>query len=166
VDTSSSVINEIKYYIGDREYTMTRYTGNDLVPTTLPRYQVGAIDNGIRIAWHGHIFWVGAVDPNISIRIYRSTVQGEKGVLVGENYLSLDARVEWWDSDGRYDENARRAVYEFIDTSAAPGNVYFYSLWVVSENYEMINGEAVFHTVEHDEPLAFGDTWQIRAEAG
>jgi hypothetical protein len=158
VDTQSSDIDEIKYYIGDREYTMVRHAH---VP---PRYQAGAIDNGIRIAWHGHVFRMGAANPDISIRIYRSAVQGEKGVLAGENYLSLDARLEWWESG--YDENTRRAVYELIDTSAAPGNVYFYSLWVVSENHEMINGEVVFYAVEQDEPLYFGDTWQIRAEAG
>ena len=126
VDTNNIPIQSIRYYDGETELEMIRY-----VESELSRYMVEAIDGGIRLAWR--LPRLNVYVDSSALRLYRSTVQGERGVLVSENEL--------WNM--RFDSTW---LYEFIDTDVAENETYYYSLWTfdsmdAAEQSVLIGGE-------------------------
>ena len=118
VDAGPGQIDEIKYFIGDEAFTMVRaetwvFQGRDA-----RRYHaVPAAGGGITLRYvlRPASF---SVDWDREIRVYRSTERGEIGVLLFEQEIT-----------DPYD----RLFFEFTDAAAEFGQVYYYSLWVVSE---------------------------------
>ena len=135
VDTKQSPIIEIQYYIGSKRYDLVRF--NEFWNPS--RYQVSAVDGGIRIAWQLPLFSIeiGKREPTF-FYVYRSEKAGEKGEKIGktEDFIAFS------------DESP----YSFIDTSAKAGKKYYYSLWLFGRYYP------------EEQSIQFGDTWQIPAD--
>lgn len=125
VDMNQSVIEEVRYYTRDTAFTMVRFDW-EIDPS---RYYVGAVEDGIRLLWHVRPW---SLDFSTHLGIYRSEVKGERGILVSDDDLSI------WH-------------FEFIDTSAESGKVYYYSIW----RYQNIDTAI---------PVLIGNAEQIRVD--
>ena len=130
IDTSGSTVDKMSYYIGGYPHTMVRFCGENNAVRS--RYYYEPLENGVRVRYFAGML----VFPRFfdEIWIYRSKEEGYRG----ERIISY-ASYEWDDS----------IFYEFIDTTAQPGQIYFYSIWPSHE------------WTGQEEPLFFGDRWQI-----
>jgi hypothetical protein len=113
IDTRNLPVQTIRYYIGETGYDLVRLDeGRD--PS---RYTAESVDGGIRLAWHVPAWsvWV----ESSPIRLYRSAVRGERGILLSEIFTLRSYR---W--------SANEWQYDFIDTTISDDGTYYYSLWV------------------------------------
>ncbi|MDR0271886.1 MAG: hypothetical protein LBI27_01020 [Clostridiales bacterium] len=114
VDTNQLEINELTLFIGDKPHTMYRteyhvaYDGTPGVRHTAEPAENGGII--LRYVLGGWALY-GIIDHEILI--YRSVKSGEPGELIFRKTI-----------DNPYD----RMLYEFTDTTAKPGHVYYYSM--------------------------------------
>jgi len=147
IDLNTFAINKIKYYNGDKEYYLVPFKNH-----ASPRFQYEVLSNGIRIAWHGHNFYLRDVT---TLRIYRSKIKNEKGILIGENDLIAASQPN---------SQHMSLAYEFFDASVEEGNLYYYSLWKAhSYDWEPNSEESVMINGRHEyiNPLYFESEWQI-----
>ena len=115
IDTRRESIEEITYYIGDSAHTLVRFDPY----RNHKRYQADTVENGIRLRYVTN-FPGNAMD----FTVYRSTVRGEKGerIFTQEGLIRLDDPL----------------LFEFIDTTAEAGQLFYYSIWISvmwHENY-------------------------------
>lgn len=120
-DASKEHIEEITYFIGETQFAMRR---NDwrYGQADPRRYTVGPAEDGgivLRYVWGSRDYPFIA---DYEIRIYRSTVHGERGELV-ERLQNLNPH----DRD--------RLLFEFVDTTVEYGKVYYYSIYTFSERW-------------------------------
>ncbi|MDR0271887.1 MAG: hypothetical protein LBI27_01025 [Clostridiales bacterium] len=128
IDTRNLPVQTIRYYIGETGYDLIRFDEN----RDPSRYTFEAVDAGIRLAWQ---LPAAAFYCSDEMRLYRSTVRGERGELIREKNLES---YEWLREPAW--------TYEFIDTNVNADETYFYSLWITDywnseENPVLIGGE-------------------------
>jgi hypothetical protein len=114
VDMNNSPVESLVYYIGDTAHTMVKY---DPYRYDISRYYSEPADNGgvtLRYVIKGYLY------EGIGFDMYRSTVPGEWG-----------ERIQSHADVGFYD----RILFTFTDTTAKPGNTYYYTLVSVSERW-------------------------------
>jgi hypothetical protein len=143
VDTNNIPVETFRYYIGETSYDMVR-----LNIFNFSDYTAEPIDGGIRLAYR--LPYLNTFFGS-TLRLYRSTVRGERGRLVWENDLRLV-----WDYMENYSDADISWLYEYLDTGVSEGGTYFYSLWV-REPEARRAGQSVVR--EH--PVLFGD-WRVR----
>ncbi|MCL2203757.1 MAG: hypothetical protein FWB88_07445 [Defluviitaleaceae bacterium] len=127
IDTAQEELEKITLYIDGNAHRMIRPFGPDGSVRTARRYTVGANDEGhivLRYMLGAEALWNGD-----GIHIYRATGPswqiGDIGTrMYSRNELSHDDRL----------------LFEFIDTTAQPGQVYYYTIistgfWGLSVHY-------------------------------
>jgi len=135
VDTNQEEINELTYYIGETPHRMVRVTQRDPRLRNARRYYAEPAEGGgIRLLY---VTGLRDIFSQSEFRIYRSAVPGERGELV----FSQD---EIGDNE--------RLLFEFTDTTARRGYVYYYSLWTINQ----LGG--------HDRHQASPHGWQMRVD--
>jgi len=129
IDTNTLPIETIHYYIGETVYTMVRHDRDRILPS---RYTIDAVDGGIRLAWRFPRMevWI----ESGTLRLYRSTVRGEKGTLLKVS---------------RFGSRSDSSAYEFIDTDISDSGTYFYSLWIHTGGQQGL------------QPVLFDGEWQM-----
>jgi len=131
IDTRTAPISEITYYIGTQSHTMIRFDSN----RDPSRYNVESHDDyGIRLTWQVRPFSIPSWTE--TLRVYRSTQEGERGNLLRE--VALD--------EGNN-------IFELVDVSVQPWETYFYSVWQTS-------------WVGEREPIQIGGQWQMVVHVG
>jgi hypothetical protein len=121
IDPSLTNINNVIYYIGDTKHTMVRFDES----RDATRYYADMTDDGhIRLSYVvGR--WGFSSRSEYGAKIYRSIEEGERGELFFSD-ISVDM------------------LFTFTDSSAEPGQTYYYSIWDDSWGYEfalIIGGE-------------------------
>jgi hypothetical protein len=141
VDVSSPIINKIIYHSDDAVYEMVRYDAS----RDPSRYLAEKFEDGIRILFH-----VGAYGfpprNNPHLRIYRSEIKDEKGIMIHEEQLA-------------YSGERNRSFYEFIDGNIEQGKIYYYSLWIYNNWWGDWN-----EYKEDDNPIKIGGEWQMMVD--
>jgi len=111
VDTSQDEIEEIFLYINDTRYHMVRPYSP---PRDARRYSVSINEEGyivLRYVLGQNAFW-----PGDGIAFIRSTLHNPVSEFV--EFVFYEDSVDY----------NNRVLFEFIDTTARPGNVYYYSI--------------------------------------
>lgn len=129
VDPSEKQIENIMLYIGDTLHVMRRRELWD----SAARYTVEAADGGGIIIRYVFNRWDFDRAENMDFRIYRSAVP-----------IELNRHVHRTDFDGLAMELIYnqigiapddRIIFEFIDQTAEQGQVYYYSLWRMGDDW-------------------------------
>jgi hypothetical protein len=151
VDLNTDEINTLIYYIGDKVHNLVMYDAE----TNPSRYTAESVSDGIRLAWQvdRYPFYREPGDDGGqagTIRIYRSAVEGEKGVLIGENPVDMHFYL--------YKEHS---LFEFVDTTAEAGSIYYYSLWAADNVRTYADFRYTSEIIERDKPIIIGGSWQM-----
>jgi len=113
-NASQEYVETMSLYIGDAHFTMMRNDWRDFSQTDPRRYTVGAAEGGGIVL--NYVLGVNRISfwTEVELRFYRSTTNNERGRLIYRQQLT---------------DTSDRLLFEFIDTTAAPGNVYYYSIY-------------------------------------
>jgi len=125
VDASTLEINEITYYINGMPHTMVRFDWERIVWYGVERrYSAEPYENGgIRLLYLLRHHSLSS--QTTELRFYRSTTQGERGTLIY-------SRSPITPTD--------RILFEFIDTMAEMGQIYYYSIVDVHRSTNAFGG--------------------------
>ena len=149
IDPNQEEINSFTLYIGDTPHTMHR-RGNIFEEFPEFRYQVlpanynnDENEGGIILRY---LFgsWSLSNQDEREFRIYRSFAPIEHDTLrrvPHSDFLNIENTMELLFSTNEIDPTDR-IVFEFIDNTAQPGNIYYYTLWSMNTGSYWRTGEA------------------------
>jgi len=144
VDSNQEQINSFTLYIGDVAHIMRR-RGNTFEEFADFRYQVlPAEDGGIMLRY---LFgpWSLSHREDREFRIYRSHEpigHDTPRRIPHSDFINIEMGMELLFSQSEIDPTDR-IVFEFIDNTAQPGNVYYYTLWNMHTDFAWNTREAL-----------------------